>query len=319
MEWWSGRPNRTPAGWNNGMDTPLTLRHHEYDFCRPTDWRWREACSVVRDGRGTIDGSDPIVARLAAYLPNADSARDHDGQIDGHGWPGFAAARRLYEDGGPLRMQVEAYLLTGLDDEAVAARCGLTKDVVSNYELVFFNVRERLGAPDWVVSAALGRRHAPRDERSAAVYLLKGFAYFGGRVLLDAILPYLGCGDLGWLERLPPAGTFDGRLARGLKVALLIELVSPIGRHMLALCAVNTEMLARSRAANGLVEWNDSFLDGVIGRLEAVRAAMSVESAALSCGHSDGRQLLTGAPACMSGETVQARPSARTAEQAAFA
>jgi hypothetical protein len=57
-----------------------------------------------------------------------------------------------------LRHEVEARLLAGEDDAAIAAKVGLDPGVVEAYHAVFFDVRGGLDATDWVAAVVLGPR-----------------------------------------------------------------------------------------------------------------------------------------------------------------
>jgi hypothetical protein len=86
------------------------------------------------------------------------------GRQQAHASP-IQAALDLWEAAPPTpRWLVEARLLTGAPLEEVAQRCGLPAEVVQTYHQLFFDVRGRLRATDWVMIHVVG------------TYALKGFA-----------------------------------------------------------------------------------------------------------------------------------------------
>ena len=92
---------------------------------------------------------------------------------------------------------VEARLLTGLSDEAIAREYGTSPEVIEYYEALFFNVRDRLKQHDWILTRVLlpALDHSlglPAARRTLSDpfgdVMLKFFAYYGGPFLLQTAL-----------------------------------------------------------------------------------------------------------------------------------
>ena len=93
-----------------------------------------------------------------------------------------------------------------LPDAAVAAKAGLTAATVGAYADVFFDVRPRLAAPDWVARHVLG---GPDDLRTDPGALWRWAGYVCGEVGFDAVRAVTtGVGR----DRLPPG--VAGRVER---------------------------------------------------------------------------------------------------------
>jgi hypothetical protein len=158
-------------------------------------------------------------------------------------WPELAAAHDLQEAGGPRLWEVQARLLAGQEDAAIADRCELPPGVVGRFERVFFNVRPRLQARDWIrLRAILPEARPPGRPRPDPGAAWRSLGYHGGPRVLDLALAVtrdeplpawategLGPGDDHLLERCrlvfrelvnamlrPPSGTDPSALLREL-------------------------------------------------------------------------------------------------------
>jgi hypothetical protein len=186
--------------------------------CRPTDWRWRRACSLVAQGRRLRPGQDDALTGLACrYLMWLQAGAPARGRRVA-AFADVAVARLVHEHGGLTRVAVQARLLAGQDAEAVAACTGLPPPIVAVYEGLFFNVVDRLRAVDWVARVAIGPGldDAPQPEA-----VLLAFAYSGGPLILNQVWPYLAGPDAAYAFRLPPRDLTDLRARRSVALALL--------------------------------------------------------------------------------------------------
>src|SRR5438309_1128734 len=125
---------------------------------RPVNWRWERA-RLLREGklRGLPKrNEDPHVLTAAAFQKAIDKCRDDvDRYIVGEKYPGlFDAylARRPAQDtvSGIRHWAIEARLLAGEPAESIAKKTAATAEVVEWYERLFFNVSDRLEAPDYI-------------------------------------------------------------------------------------------------------------------------------------------------------------------------
>jgi hypothetical protein len=161
-----------------------------YDPHLTPDDRWKSAVATVAEGRRASTRHDPPeVVEAVAFLRELDKAKDDKGREAVRArWPDLAAARRLYEGDGPLLWEVQARVLAGQTDAEVAAACGLTPGAVGYFETLFFSVRDKLGAPDWVDRMAI----RPGSTSWAACGDLgeawRSLGYHGGLLVLDLVV-----------------------------------------------------------------------------------------------------------------------------------
>jgi hypothetical protein len=156
---------------------------------RALDWRWRLA-GLIRDGHPgpRRSGDDPwlrAALRLGARVePRAGDPRRRRTRQDGF----LDVAYRLRIGDDRRRWEVEARLLAGQDDPAIADRAGVPSDVVAAYASLFFDVRGRLGSTDWVAATVFGRRLYEGPVADDVELVWKVFAYRLGPLALDALV-----------------------------------------------------------------------------------------------------------------------------------
>ncbi len=97
------------------------------------DWRWRRAAELADgDPHAGADAADDALTRRAARYRVSHCAPD---------LADIGTAVAVHSSGGLRRQALQAYLLTRLPDEQVAARTGLTPAAVAAYSALFFDVR----------------------------------------------------------------------------------------------------------------------------------------------------------------------------------
>jgi hypothetical protein len=163
------------------------LTHHpdimRHSPTRPTDWRWRRATTLA-DRSGSLDPAlDDAATRLAAGYqvmlrrnPRRAAAK----------FSAVHAARELHDGPKEIRYELEARILARCTSPEITRDMRIDAPVVDAFETTFFSCRDRLDARDWVVLAAIGRLDEP-DMGTA----IKRFAYFGGPIVLEAMLASL--------------------------------------------------------------------------------------------------------------------------------
>ena len=136
------------------------MRFHPENPLRPPHWRWGRAL-VLHDHRWGVRRIDDAWIRRARRVLAALGRRAGDlgdPRVAAVG-PAIVEAYRLHAGGGARRrMEVEARLLAGQDDEAIATCLGLDAGVVEAYAALFFDVRDSLGKVDWIAGCVLGAR-----------------------------------------------------------------------------------------------------------------------------------------------------------------
>jgi hypothetical protein len=178
------------------MDVATAVTYAKYSPFRSPSWRWDLACEAAdesrrgsRSRRRRQRPEDPVLAELTLFVRELRHSPDEAGKESvARRWPHPLAAQRLQEGGGLHRGEVEARLIAGQSDEEIASRTGWEPEVVSCFEQTFFNVRDRLGARDWLAYRAVGTGlrcgFAPGD--LAGIW--RAAAYGGGSVALEVVL-----------------------------------------------------------------------------------------------------------------------------------
>src|SRR5207248_10135692 len=90
---------------------------------------------------------------------------------------------------------LEGRLLAGRGDAEVAAACGLTAAAVAAYHALFFDVRDGLGAPLWVVTHAVGPKHFDGLSEAVVDVILRRAGFLHGAGMVDLLVRYFrdGC------------------------------------------------------------------------------------------------------------------------------
>ena len=163
---------------------------------RAPHWRWLRATQIDAGGPKAsrlIDGADGFkwirrVMRLkrrhalAANNPTALYALARtDTEL-------FWAHSIWAEEKAPTRWAIEAYILAGGDDETIASKTGCEPAVISAYEAVFFNVRDKLHHPNYVVNVVMADAVTRGLNERQYDLLWKMFGYQGGVHVLDAMI-----------------------------------------------------------------------------------------------------------------------------------
>ncbi len=99
----------------------------------------------------------------------------------------FWAHYAWQDDNNPTKHQVEACILAREENWTIGFKCGLAPEQVEAYECIFFNVREKLDHPGYILHSVIGpalqRSFAERDY--SAIWKL--YAYYYGPYVLDAL------------------------------------------------------------------------------------------------------------------------------------
>lgn len=190
--------------------TPYFVAYHTHNPSRPLAWRWMRAQFLAATGRrGSPRKDDGDTLAAVAYLrAQSDCRDDADRARLARRWPDIAAAERLFAGWGLLSAEVCARILAGQTDQEVAEHCGLCAAAIRWFESLFFCVRDRLRATDWIVSRALGPGLGLglgyRREDLAGVWM--AFGYFGGPEVLDTVIAVTFAGS----SRPTPPGCWCG-------------------------------------------------------------------------------------------------------------
>jgi hypothetical protein len=231
----------------DGMPWRIAQRHP----MRKPDWGWTRASHIAEAGRRAARDDGPEVRTAAALLRRERHGRRKRGSASRVTDARIGAARDLAGSDGLLRALVEARILAGQCDEDVARSCGIDGAVVALFESLFFRVRDRLSARDWVVAQAI--RATPAAGFRDLGRLWRAVGYFGGPDALDVLVMATAPESL--------AGARDAVLPRCLSPRSLES------ARLLAACLLSPDDTGLRHAAS---------LHALVKRVEAVRRPVTV-------------------------------------------
>ena len=194
---------------------------------RPPDWRWQYSQRLASRHRleRNLLTRDPVL--LAAVMYHRLLNDCHTGEQRrrlGDLFPEMERALAVHETHDyPLRWEIEARVLARQDDHAVGLACGVDAAVVATYERLFFQVRDRLDSPGWIVHKAIGQL-VPNNVGA----IWRHYGYFGGPLVLESLLEHYrhrGERDYSYLLRRPPRRRSATDLHAIIDHALYIQLV----------------------------------------------------------------------------------------------
>ena len=258
-----------------------------YDFFSPPEWRWLRARDLVEQGLHYAPHRDDVeTGRAARYLRALASPGRRAGMTLAS-MRDIGEALLLHESGGSQRLLVEARQLAGQGSQEIAALTNTPVAVVLAYESLFFDCRGRFEARDWVAAQAVGMAASRRDACDLRAITFKSFAFNGGPLVLEAVLPYLLGGKE--LFETMDASTPEGRTDLETQLAVALELIPQDPDGDVKLFKIMPILLGRRPAASRrpkaallaekVEEWLDELASGALD--EPVRAAVSSAVASL--------------------------------------
>lgn len=144
------------------------------------NWRWQFAEPAARRSWHPLAHRDKLVNELIRFRRLA----EQQVALAERKYPRIAAAVHLW--GQPeLRQQLQVLSVADVPILEIADRLQVSADLIEMAELVFFDVRENLASPIWVVNRVI-RPAAAQEERNYAAQLR--VAYFGGPTAALAVL-----------------------------------------------------------------------------------------------------------------------------------
>ncbi len=196
-----------------------------------------------------FDGNDTPIRLYHRFLSFGASARDDKRKFAEccRRYPHAPRAHSLYySSAGELRRILEARLLTSETYSQIAERLGCDEATVGLYADLFFDVRERMNAPDWIRMVVFGpaelRSKFNRDGSLSDAqrgFLYRLFAYYGGSIALDVLIDGIGRNaapqspaDVArWLD----ASLNDLVRVRATAAAAIVELNQRTAKHIIKL------------------------------------------------------------------------------------
>lgn len=141
-------------------------------------WRWDAARDEVASEGSRIDYEDAGIARLVQYLEQTTDRTD--AVLD--------EARRIFEEDGLARAELEARVVANQPPAEIAKLCGLNIEVVNAYEEYFFVARRYLRACDWLTCNVFGGIPGQGHENHELRKVWARLAYQGGRIILQNMI-----------------------------------------------------------------------------------------------------------------------------------
>jgi hypothetical protein len=160
-------------------------------FLRLPSWRWRLARSILDDADWADLGVDAWVEDALAFLQALTRHPLHVVQGLSNRFREIDAARTIFSTDDLSRWHLEARLLTGETLDTVASKCVLPLEVVRCYAAVFYDVRDRLDWPTYVICEFVGPKiHIGLEEDDFETFL-KFYGYRGGGLILDWLVEFV--------------------------------------------------------------------------------------------------------------------------------
>ncbi len=152
-------------------------------FFRSPYWRVLRALYLLDTGRAADPAIDDAWVEVAKDLLSAVESNDLDDVP-----PAVRAAYGVWTADEMPRWLLEAQLLTSRTFEEVAAGCTLSEPTVLAFHQLFFDVRSRFQASDWILCRAVRSNLLNDFAGQQPAGLWKFFAYAGGPEVLDVVV-----------------------------------------------------------------------------------------------------------------------------------
>jgi hypothetical protein len=136
------------------------LSWNSYNPFRRPDWRLERVLQIVDKypaGKST-PYDDEYIKKYKTFLVKYRNADEITRQKLGYGNPGMFWAHQIYDCKASAHRKstaIEARILARLDDDHIANELHTIPETIQWYELLFFNVRDRLNSGDWIVDHVL--------------------------------------------------------------------------------------------------------------------------------------------------------------------
>jgi len=170
---------------------------------RRVDWRWRTACLIVSKGRRVSRKRDsaPILEAVQFLRTLERNPGDPGLQSVTRKWPTLGEAYDVAQGNPRRRWEIQARLLAGETDQAIALTSGLSVEAVALYESLFFGVRDYFEARNWILVQAIGTEILTGVAPDDLGTIWRAVGYYGGPDALEiAMAVTLGKKLPDWVE-----------------------------------------------------------------------------------------------------------------------
>jgi len=165
------------------MDDIFYLRN----ALRPPDWRYQRALRLVQEGRHLSPRHYDATTRAIAEQLRARQRKGVSAVVGSQGDIDLRAAMHIYFSTLPLRAVIEALVLAGEAPTSIATHVGVSARAIEWYETAFFDVRDRLSAPAFIVHRVIAGA-AAQSGSAPFMHVWKTAAYLGGASVLHVLL-----------------------------------------------------------------------------------------------------------------------------------
>ena len=155
---------------------------------RPPDWLWLRAARLRLDGlEPSRHINDSYQITLVKFQDRLAACRNADDwQRLRSSMPSLFEAWQVHHQGGPAMVaELKARLLAREPMKAIAKKLFLKPKAVRWFERAFFNIRDRLDAPGWIVHHAIHLHEKNEVDRLYKVWMLLGYAH--GPLFVDEL------------------------------------------------------------------------------------------------------------------------------------
>jgi hypothetical protein len=181
------------------------------------------------------------------------------------------------------RAIVEARLLARETDEEIARKSGISPEAVKYYEALFFSVRDRLNAHDWIIktihsTAGQGLvygKEALNEQHRHTVYRL--FGYFGGPLVIDATVSTLSPRPRP-LNQEDCSEWLNDALRVGIKEAAMMAVASFSKTNMRLLFRAHLDLLRREDPSRNATVGIEKNVEAFLKELECLKDCPTVQS-----------------------------------------
>ena len=189
-----GAPTKSAAPeWPPGeVSREVYMELHPKNPIPPMHRRWRIAELVARGFTPwAADQEDPWVRRGVTYLKTASAAGPEKPAAD---LANIATAVAVHKSNKLTRGVLEARILARQPVDQVAAACQLTVGAVQAYEALFFDVREHIAFPDYLIPVVVGPKLHYGITPEDVDVVLKHVGYVVGPILVDWLVDFYTSG-----------------------------------------------------------------------------------------------------------------------------
>ncbi len=175
----------------------MSLQHSSSNPFRPPDWRWHRARSIVDASAGNMpanrhrDGTAGFqwISKAITYMREYQAALNSETaqELLSERRPDMFWAHHIWLNSNPLKWVIEAQILARSDDHYIGFKCNTPPQVITAYEALFFNVRDKLSHRSYILNCVIGPAiHQGLSEREYNL-LWKLYGYFLGPYVIDAL------------------------------------------------------------------------------------------------------------------------------------